>query len=74
MAAAGEADQVADEGSVDALAALVRGHAGQVEELVDVFLVEGVDRWLVSAFGGETVPRLLQPVVHARNPTEEPRP
>ena len=31
MAAAGEADQVADQRSVDALAALVRGNAGEVE-------------------------------------------
>jgi hypothetical protein len=67
MAAAGEADQVADERSVDALAALVRGNAGEVEELVDVLLLEGVNRGLVPAFGRELVPRLLQPVVHAQD-------
>ena len=37
MAAAREADQVADQGSVDALAALVRSNAGELEELVDFF-------------------------------------
>lgn len=74
MAAAGQADQVADQRCVDALAALVRGNAGEVEELVDVLLFEGVDRRLVPAFGREVVPRLLQPVVHAQEPTLEPRP
>ena len=71
--AAGEADQVADQRGVDALAALVGGNAGEVEELVDVFLLERVDRGRVPACGREVVPRLLQPVLHAQDPTRDPR-
>ena len=73
MPAAGEADQVADKGGVDSLAALVGGNASEVEKLVDVFLLERVDRGRVPAFGREVVPCLLQPVLHAQDPTRDPR-
>ncbi len=64
-------DQVADEGGVDPLAALVRGDAGELEEIVDLLLREGIRGRLHTRLPGQPLARSDEPLVHGAKPSAE---
>ena len=67
VAAAREADEVADERRVRPLAAFVRRDPRKLEEGVDLVAAELVVGPLAAALARETIPRSLQPFVHPRD-------
>jgi hypothetical protein len=69
MATTGQPDEVRDERRVRSLSALVRRHAGELEELLHIAGVEIVDRGVVAYAGGEAASVLLEPLVHSESLT-----
>jgi hypothetical protein len=63
-AAVQKADQVAEQGRIRSLAALVRGDACELEELVDLRLGELEDGDVFTRLRRKPSARLRQPVVH----------
>jgi NAD(P) transhydrogenase subunit alpha len=67
-----EADEVADEGRIRPLAALVGGDARQLEQLVDLLLRQLETGRVLAALGGEAVACARKPLVHTQPQDSQP--